>query len=270
MWRSGVHWLAKKRKKVLTTVSFIKCPAQGEIPYYFNDKGLSAGEAVEVKKRRQHRRDWAGTRQTKRGTLTREDGGKVKGREGDAPLGDAFTARSHRIATLDSHHRPDTHTTNTPDRLTLSSTQRRERRVRHNLDRRRKKGAPSKTQAQRERSGDLKNGREKKKGSTPTGQAETNSLKRPKTLQGVEPHRALTASNVVWQEPSPTLRCKAQRCGSDAIPPRGCQLAAMLVPPPRLPSPQGHPQWPCRRGALRPYTLRVCGVQSEEDLPRQC
>ena len=70
----------------------------------------------------------------------------MKGREGDAPLGDAFTARSHRIATLDSHHRPNTHTTNTPDRLTLSSTQHRE----------------SKTQAQREQSGDLKNGREKK------------------------------------------------------------------------------------------------------------
>ena len=35
----------------------------------------------------------------------------MKGREGDAPLGDAFTARSHRIATLDSHHRP-AHTTN--------------------------------------------------------------------------------------------------------------------------------------------------------------
>ena len=63
----------------------------------------------------------------------------MKGREGDAPLGDAFTARSHRIATLDSHHRPDTHTTNTPDRLTVSSTQHRERRVRHNQDRRRKK-----------------------------------------------------------------------------------------------------------------------------------
>ena len=86
----------------------------------------------------------------------------MKGREGDAPLGDAFTARSHRIATLDSHHQPDTHTTNTPDRLTVSSTQHRERRVRHNPDRRRKKGAPSKTQAQREQSGDLKNGREKK------------------------------------------------------------------------------------------------------------
>ena len=86
-----------------------------------------------------------------------------------------------------------------------------------------------------EQSGDLKNGREREKnGSPPTGQAETNSLKRPKTF---EPHRALTASNsVVWQEPSPTLRCEAQRCGSDAIPPRGSQLAAMLVPRPRLPS----------------------------------
>ena len=195
----------------------------------------------------------------------------MKGREGDAPLGDAFTARSHRIATLDSHHRPDTHTTNTPDRLTVSSTQHRERRVRHNQDRRRKKRS---TQQDAGTKGTKRRSQERereKNGSPPTGQAETNSLKRPKTLEGVEPHRALTASNsVVWQEPSPTLRCEAQRCGSDAIPPRGCQLAAMLVPPPRLPSPQGHPQWPCRRGALGPDTLRVCGVQSEEDLPRQC
>ena len=178
--------------------------------------------------------------------------------------------RSMRVPTASQPYRPDTHTTNTPDRLTVSSTQHRERRVRHNPDRRRKKGAPSKTQAQREQSGDLKNGREKN-GSPPTGQAETNSLKRPKTLEGVEPHRALTASNsVVWQEPSPTLRCEAQRCGSDTIPPRGCQLAAMLVPPPRLPSPQGNPQWPCRRGALGPDTMRVYGVQSEEHLPQQC
>ena len=90
-------------------------------------KGLSAGEAVEVKKSLTHeRRDWAGTRQTSGGSLTREEGGKVKGREGDAPLGDAFTARSHPITTLDSQHRPDTHTTNTPDRRTRSSTQHRE------------------------------------------------------------------------------------------------------------------------------------------------
>ena len=86
----------------------------------------------------------------------------MNGREGDAPLGDAFTARSHPIETLESHHRPDTDTTNTPDRLTLSSTQQRET-CQTQPDRRRKKGALSKTQAQREQSSDLKNGREKKR-----------------------------------------------------------------------------------------------------------
>ena len=163
----------------------------------------------------------------------------MKGREGDVLLGDAITALSHPITTLDCQHRPDTHTTNTPDRLILSSTKHRERRVRHNPDRHRKKGEHSAIRrhkgikAATSRTG----GRENKKGSPPTGQAETNSLKRPKTLEGVEPHRARTASNsVVWQEPSPMLRCEAQRCGSDAIPPRGSQLAAMLVPRPRLPS----------------------------------
>ena len=222
-----------------------------------------------MKKKSQHRRDWAGTRQTKRGTLTREEGGKVKGREGDAPLGDAFTARSHRIATLDSHHRPYTHTTNTPDRLTLSSTQHRERRVRHN--RRRKKGAPSKTQAQREQSGDLKNGREKKNGSPPTGQAETNSLKRLKTLEDVEPHRALTASNsVVWQEPSPTLRCEAPRCGKRRHSSKRLSTRRHARATAKTALPTGSPAVALQKGAHLADTLRVYGVQSEEDLPRQC
>ena len=168
----------------------------------------------------------------------------MKGREGDAPLGDAFTARSHPITTLDSHHRPDTHTTNTPDRLTHSSTQHRERRVRHNRTDAEKKEHSARRKHKGNKAATSRTG-ERKKGSPPTGQAEINSLKRPKTLEGVEPHRALTASNsVVWQEASPTLRCEAQRCSSDAIPPRGSRLAAMLVPLSRLPSPQGHTQWP--------------------------
>ena len=185
-------------------------------------------------------------------------------------MGDAFTARSHRIATLDSHHRPDAHDQHTRQTNTLFHTTQREtcQTQPGQTQKKRSTQQDAGTKGTKRRSQERER---EKNGSPPTGQAETNSLKRPKTLEGVEPHRALTASNsVVWQEPSPTLRCEAQRCGSDAIPPRGCQLAAMLVPPPRLPSPQGHPQWPCRRGALGPDTLRVYGVQSEEDLPRQC
>ena len=46
-----VECVGWRKKKVLATLSFIKCPAQGRDPLlFFFDKGLSAGEALEVKK----------------------------------------------------------------------------------------------------------------------------------------------------------------------------------------------------------------------------
>ena len=46
-----MHWLAKKKKNVLTTLSFIKMSCTGERSLVIYDKGLSAGEALEVKKK---------------------------------------------------------------------------------------------------------------------------------------------------------------------------------------------------------------------------
>ena len=169
----------------------------------------------------------------------------MKGREGDVLLGDAITALSHPITTLDCQHRPDTHTTNTPDRLILSSTQHRERRVRHNPDRRRKKGALSKTQAQREQSSEFKNGRERKK-RIPTDRTSGNQL-------------AEEAENLGRCRASQSTDCFQQRCVARAVadaPMRGSALWQRRHSSKRLSArrharataktalPQGHTQWP--------------------------
>ena len=108
----------------------------------------------------------------------------MKGREGDAPFCDAFTARSLPITTLDSQHRPDTHTTNTTDRLILSSTQHRERLVTTQTDAEKKEHS-ARRKYKENKAATSRTGEREKKGSPPTGQAETNSLKRPKTLEAV-------------------------------------------------------------------------------------
>ena len=187
----------------------------------------------------------------------------MKGREGHATWV-TRSARPHPITTLVPRHAHDQHTRQTN---TLFHTTQRER-CQTQPGQAQKKRALSKTQAQREQNSDRKNGRErerekKKKGSPPTGQAETNSLKRPKS-----PGRCRASQSVA-------------RAVADAPMPKLSAVAAMLFLREALSSPSClcHRQdcLPERvtrsglaKGAHMDLTLRVCEVQSEEDLPRQC
>ena len=82
----------------------------------------------------------------------------MKGREGDAPLGDAFTARSHPITTLDpSTDQTRTRPTHPTDEHSLPHNTERDMSDTTRTDAE-KKGALNKTQVQREQSSDLNDG----------------------------------------------------------------------------------------------------------------